>query len=76
MNKVENFGISTNQKLNHVWNYSSIMVAYSASIFQLKVRAETQKKNIGAKMVCESVEKCKYRYKAFDITKVASTSLT
>ena len=75
MNKVENFGISINQKLNHAWNYSSIMVAYSASIFQLKVRAETQK-NIGAKMVCKSVEKCKYRYKAFDITKVDSTSLT
>ena len=38
MNKVEYFGISTNQKLNYAWNYSSIMVAYIASIFQLKVR--------------------------------------
>ena len=38
-----NFGTSIDQKLNHAWNYSSIMVAYSGSIFQLKVRVETQK---------------------------------
>ena len=55
MNKVEYFGISTNQILNHAWNYSSIMVAYSASIFQLKVRAEPQK-YIGAK---NGVQKCR-----------------
>ena len=75
MYKVEYFGTSTNKKLNHVWNCSSIMVAYSASIFKLKVRVETQKykrKNV----VCNSIEKCKYCYKAFDITKVANTSLT
>ena len=75
MDKVEYFGILTNKILNLTWNYSSIMVAYSASMFQLKVRAETQKYR-RKKMVCKSVENCKYCNKAFDITKVASTNLT
>ena len=45
MYKVEYIGTSIDQKLNHAWNCSSIMVAYSASIFQLKVRAKTQQKD-------------------------------
>ena len=45
MFKVEYARTSIDQKLNHAWNCSSIIVAYSASIFQLKVRAETQQKD-------------------------------
>ena len=40
--KVEYAGTLIDQKLNHAWNCSKIMVAYSASIFQLKARVETQ----------------------------------
>ena len=42
MFKVEYAGTSIDQKLNHVWNCSSIKVTYRASIFQLKARVETQ----------------------------------
>ena len=43
MQKVEYVGTSIDQKLNHAWNCSNMKVAYSASIFQLKARVETQK---------------------------------
>ena len=42
MFKVEYAGTSIDQKLNHVWNCSIIKVTYRASIFQLRVRVETQ----------------------------------
>ena len=53
MFKVEYAGTSIDQKLNHAWNYSSIIVTYKASIFQLKARVETQ--NIGTKVIFKSV---------------------
>ena len=34
--QVEYTGISIDQKLNHIWNCSSIKVTYMVSIFQLK----------------------------------------
>ena len=43
MFKVEYAGTLIDQKLNHAWNCSKIMVAYSVSIFQLKARVEIQK---------------------------------
>ena len=43
MFKVEYAGTSDDQKRNHAWNCSSIMVTYKASILQLKARVETQK---------------------------------
>ena len=36
MFKVEHAGTSTDQKLNHTWNYSSFKVTCRVSIFQLK----------------------------------------
>ena len=36
MFKVEHAGISTDQKLNQTWNYSSIKVTCRVSIFRLK----------------------------------------
>ena len=42
MYQVEYIGTSDDQKLNHAWNFSSIMVTYRASILQLKARVETQ----------------------------------
>ena len=57
MYKVEYIKTSVDQKFVHAWNCSNIKVAYRASILQLKARVETQ--NIGTKMICKSVEKCK-----------------
>ena len=57
MQEVEYVGTSVDQKLNHAWNCSNIKVAYRASILQLKARVETQ--NIGTKIICKSVERCK-----------------
>ena len=57
MFKVEYAGTSIDQKLNHAWNCSTIKVTYRASIFQLKVRVETQ--NVGTKLICKRVVKCK-----------------
>ena len=45
MFKVEKAKTSIDQKLNQTWNCSNIKVTYRASIFQLKVRAETQQKD-------------------------------
>ena len=55
MYKVEYAGTSIDQKLNHAWNYSSIMVTYRALILQLKARVETQ--NIGTKSNLKIKEK-------------------
>ena len=57
MFKVEYARTSINQKLNHAWSCSIIKVTYKASIFQLKARVETQ--NVGTKLICKSVVKCK-----------------
>ena len=57
MFKVEYAGTSIDQKLNHAWNCSIIKVTHRATIFQLKARVETQ--NVGTKMICKSVIKCK-----------------
>ena len=57
MFKVEYAGTSIDQKLNHAWICSIIKVTHRASIFQLKVRVETQ--NVGTKMICKSVINCK-----------------
>ena len=55
MYQVEYIGTSVDpKKLNHAWNCSNIMVAYRASIFQLKARVETQ--NIGTK---NDLHKCR-----------------
>ena len=43
MYQVEYIGTSDDQKLNHAWKCSSIMVTYRASNLQLKARVETQK---------------------------------
>ena len=43
MLKVDYAGTSIDQKLNQAWNCSIIKVTYRASIFQLKIRVETQK---------------------------------
>ena len=42
MFKVEYAETSIDQKLNHAWNCSNIMVTYRASILQLKERVDTQ----------------------------------
>ena len=43
MFKVGYAGTSIDQNLNQAWNCSIIKVTYRASIFQLKIRVETQK---------------------------------
>ena len=53
MFKVEYTGTSIDQKLIHAWNCSIIKVTYRASIFQLKVKVETQ--NVGTK---SDLQKC------------------
>ena len=52
MFKVENVETSMDQKLNHVWNCSSIKVTYMASILQLKARVDTQ--NEDTKAICKN----------------------
>ena len=53
MFNVEHAEISIDQKLNHAWNCSIIKVTYRVSIFQLKVREDTQ--NVDTKVICKSV---------------------
>ena len=48
MFKVENAETSIDQKLNHAWNCPIIMVTYRVSIFQLKVRVDTQNEDTQA----------------------------
>ena len=57
MFKVEYAETSIDQKLNHAWNCSNIEVIYRASIFQLKVREDTQNGN--TKVICKRVVNCK-----------------
>ena len=57
MFRVEYAETSIDQKLNHVWNCSSIKVTNRALILQLRARVETQ--NVGAKVICKSVVNCK-----------------
>ena len=55
--RVEYAETSIDQKLNHVWNCSSIKVTNRASILRLRARVETQ--NVGTKLICKSVVNCK-----------------
>ena len=48
MFKVEYVETSIDQKLNHAWNCPIIMVTYRVSIFQLKVRVDTQNEDTQA----------------------------
>ena len=57
MFRVEYAETSIDQKLNHVWNCSSIKVTNRALILQLRARVETQ--NVGTKVICKSVVNCK-----------------
>ena len=52
--KVEYVGTSIDKKLNHALNLLQHLVAYRASILQLKARVKH--KNRGTKMICNSVE--------------------
>ena len=57
MLKVEIAETSIVQKLNHAWNSPIIKVTYRVSIFQLKVRVDTQ--NEDTKVIFKSVVNCK-----------------
>ena len=53
MFRVEYAETSIDQKLNHAWDCSNIEVIYRASIFQLKVKEDTQ--NEDTKVICKRV---------------------
>ena len=65
------------QSTKNLIMHGTVLALWWHTVLQFFNSRQKQKhKNIGTKMICKSVEKCKYCYKAFDITKVANTSLT